>query len=387
MCRTGAKGDQMQYTEKEVTVAELKELYQSDDYEIEISTPDGYQKITNWFDKGSLSMVKVVTDEFNTTCAVNHMLQRTDGLWLAADELTPGESVLTENGHQKIISIVATDTEECYDFTVDHPNHRYWGDGFSSHNSGKSFLASGNIVKNAQAQGIFIILIDSENALDKSWLEALGVDTGEDKLLKLNMAMIDDVAKTINNFVKEYRDAYGSAADEDRPKVLFVIDSLGMLMSPTEVNQFEAGDMKGDMGRKAKALKALVTNCVNMFGDLDIGLVATQHTYASQNMFSPDPVIAGGCLTAGHKIMLASGTAKNIEDIVVGDVVRTLNDDVEVAKTFTFTDKEVFELELQDGTILQATGEHKFLVQLADSTTVWKTVNELSQDDSILSVV
>ena len=63
--------------------------------------------------------------------------------------------------------------------------------------AGKSFICAGNIVKNAQAQGIFPILIDTENALDEKWLHALGVDTADDKLLKLNMAMIDDVAKTI----------------------------------------------------------------------------------------------------------------------------------------------------------------------------------------------
>jgi len=73
-----------------------------------------------------------------------------------------------------------------------------------------------------------------------------------------------------------------------------VVDSLGMLMSPTEVNQFEAGDMKGDMGRKAKALKALVTNCVNMFGSYNVGMCVTNHTYASQDMFDPDDKISGG---------------------------------------------------------------------------------------------
>ena len=156
--------------------------------------------------------------------------------------------------------------------------------------AGKSYIVSGNIVKSAQEQGIFVVLIDSENALDESWLQALGVETTEDKLLKLNMAMIDDVAKTISTFMDDYR----SMNEEDRPKVLFVIDSLGMLMSPTEVNQFEAGDMKGDMGRKAKALKALVTNCVNMFGSYNVGMVVTNHTYASQDMFDPDDKISGG---------------------------------------------------------------------------------------------
>jgi recombination protein RecA len=156
--------------------------------------------------------------------------------------------------------------------------------------SGKSFICSGNLVRHAQQQGIFVVLVDSENALDESWLHALGVSTDEDKLLKLNMAMIDDVAKTISKFMADYK----TLPADDKPKVLFVIDSLGMLLTPTDVNQFDAGDMKGDMGRKPKALTALVRNCVNMFGNHNVGLVATNHTYASQDMFDPDDKISGG---------------------------------------------------------------------------------------------
>ena len=156
--------------------------------------------------------------------------------------------------------------------------------------AGKSYICSGNIIKHAQQQGIFVVLIDSENALDEAWLHALGVSTDESKLLKLSMAMIDDVAKTISTFMQEYK----ALADGDRPKVLFVIDSLGMLLTPTDVNQFEAGEMKGDLGRKPKALTALVRNCVNMFGSYNVGLVCTNHTYASQDMFDPDDKISGG---------------------------------------------------------------------------------------------
>ena len=156
--------------------------------------------------------------------------------------------------------------------------------------AGKSYIVSGNIVRYAQEQGIFVVLIDSENALDETWLQALKVDTDESKLLKLNMAMIDDVAKTVSTFMEDYK----AMAEEDRPKVLFVVDSLGMLMSPTEMDQFQKGDMKGDFGRKAKALKALVTNCVNMFGSYNVGMCVTNHTYASQDMFDPDDKISGG---------------------------------------------------------------------------------------------
>ena len=156
--------------------------------------------------------------------------------------------------------------------------------------AGKSYICAGNIVKEAQKQGIFVVLIDSENALDESWLHALDVDTSEEKLLKLNMSMIDDVAKTISVFMTDYK----AMPEEDRPKVLFVIDSLGMLLTPTDVDQFNKGDMKGDMGRKPKALTSLVRNTVNMIGSHNVGLVCTNHTYASQDMFDPDDKISGG---------------------------------------------------------------------------------------------
>lgn len=366
-----------------VTVGMLKELFHTGQ-EILIQTPDGFQKITAWFDKGELPLVKVVTESgLETVCAENHLLQYSDGQWAAAAIVQEGDYVITVSDEKdKVVSVKPAGKAECYDFTVDHENHRYWGDGFSSHNSGKSYICSGNLVRHAQEQGIFVVLIDSENALDESWLHALGVDTSEDKLLKLNMAMIDDVAKTVSEFMKEYK----ALPPEDRTKVLFIIDSVGMLLSPTDTDQFNRGELKGDMGRKPKALNALVRNCVNMFGEYEVGLVCTNHTYASQDPYSPDPNISGGCLTAGHKVWMADGSAKNIEDLKVGDVVVTLQGHHEVAELFHYTDREVFELELEDGEIIQATGEHMFLTKSENEELVWKTVHELSDGDEIIKV-
>jgi recombination protein RecA len=160
--------------------------------------------------------------------------------------------------------------------------------------AGKSYICSGNLVKNAQAQGILPVILDSENALDEDWLRALGIDTAPDKLMRFGVSMIDEVAKFISEFMKEYKDAYSDLPYEEQQKVLFIIDSVGMLLTPTDINQFEAGDMKGDMGRKAKALTALIKNTVNRIAPHPVGLVVTNHTYASQDMFDPDDKITGG---------------------------------------------------------------------------------------------
>ena len=202
--------------------------------------------------------------------------------------------------------------------------------------SGKSYIASGNLAKNAQEAGYFVVMIDSENALDSDWLHALGVSTDDDKLLKINAAMIDDVAKIISDFMKDFKSTYKDTARDDRPKVLFIVDSLGMLLTPTDVNQFEAGEMKGDMGRKPKALNALVRNCVNMFGEWDVGLVCTNHSYASQDMFDPDDKITGGQgFIYASSIVMAMRKLKLKEDEDGNKVseVRGIRSQIKVMKT------------------------------------------------------
>ena len=182
--------------------------------------------------------------------------------------------------------------------------------------SGKSFICSGNIVKAAQDQGCQVVLFDSENALDEEWLQALDVDTSPEKLLKISVSMIDDVAKTLSTFISDYKTNYGDLPYEEQPKMLFVIDSLGMLLSPTDVDQFNKGDLKGDLGRKPKALTALVRNTVNQLAPHPIGLVATNHTYASQDMFDPDDKISGGQgFIYASSIVIAMKKLKLKEDI------------------------------------------------------------------------
>jgi RecA/RadA recombinase len=158
--------------------------------------------------------------------------------------------------------------------------------------SGKSYVVSGNLVREAQKRGILPIMMDSEYALDRSWVTALGVDA--EKLMRYPVSTVDDCAKMVSDFVKQYEEDYASLPREERQPCLFIIDSLGMLNTPTENDQFAKGEMKGDMGRKAKQLKAFVTQCLKLFGPHDIGLVVTNHTYKSQDMFNPDDVISGG---------------------------------------------------------------------------------------------
>lgn len=182
---------------------------------------------------------------------------------------------------------------------------------FGQSGAGKSYIVSGNIVKNAQEKGIYCILLDTENALDEAWLHALGVDTSEEKMLKFNVSLINDAAKIINDFVKEYKEI----PEDERPKVLFVLDSVGMMNSATQANQFQDSNMKGDMGSKPKELMALMRNCVNLIGGLGIGMVATSHSYGSGDPYNPDEKVSGGAgIVYASSIVVAMKQLKLKED-------------------------------------------------------------------------
>lgn len=376
------------HEEATVTIAELKQMW-TNQYTTPfwIETPDGYQKIGQWFNKGILPMVEVkAVDnygfEYVTVCADNHLIQNTDRSWTMAYNLKVNDNVLTKTINAKVTSVKSVEPQECFDFEILHENHRYYGDGFVSHNSGKSLICSGTVIKNAQDMGIFVVLVDTENALDESWLHNFNVDTSETKLLKLNMAMVDDVAKTISDFMIWYKDEQAPKPEEERQKILFVIDSLGMLMTPTDVAQFQSGEMKGDMGRKPKALKALVTNVTNMFGQYDVGLLCTNHTYASQDMYNPDPKVSGGCLVAGTKIKMADGSVKAIEEVEIGEIVQTILGSQSVSDVHHYH-KSTITISTDNGDIV-CSPEHKFMVMDSSENMIWVKAEDLTEDHSII---
>jgi RecA/RadA recombinase len=170
--------------------------------------------------------------------------------------------------------------------------------------SGKSYIASANIVKDCQAKGILPILIDTENALDESWLLDLEVDTSDGKLLMLKAAKIDDLARIFSDFVEAYKAQYATTPYGERQKVLFIVDSLGMLITENAEKQFDEGDQKGDMGLKAKQLTTTLRVFLAKVASQPIGLLATNHTMVSMDKYSPDPIPGGRMLEFASSVIV-----------------------------------------------------------------------------------
>lgn len=184
--------------------------------------------------------------------------------------------------------------------------------------TGKSYVASGNVVKWCQDNGVLPIIIDTENALDETWMKNFDIDPNG-YIMKISAAMLDDIAKIMSEFLVSYKAEYRDVNFDDRPKVLFIIDSLGMAITPTEEEQFNKGDMKGDLGRKQKQIYSICRNFISSCANEPIGLLCTQHTYASQDMFNPDAVISGGKGLEFTPSIIIAMTKRKLKEDEIGE--------------------------------------------------------------------
>jgi len=157
--------------------------------------------------------------------------------------------------------------------------------------AGKSLIAA-SIAKHAQDNGIIPVILDTEAALDTSFLEGVGLDVSEDKLIRMDIVTITDAHKAIAEVLNAVEDAY---PPEDRPKLLFVIDSLGMMLTEKESKENDKGEMKGDMGQKAKQLKQFYRMATSKLAAKGAGLIATNHTWNGSDAYgNPITEINGG---------------------------------------------------------------------------------------------
>lgn len=142
--------------------------------------------------------------------------------------------------------------------------------------AGKSFL-TGNIIRSAQEMGLGILILDSENAMDTPFLEALGVDTTDEMFVYRGVTSIDQSVSIVSKFIKAYR------KNEETTPFLIVIDSLDALMTESEINAFTSGETKGDQGQQAKQLKRMLAPFMHEIKDLNIAILCTKQVYKTQD--------------------------------------------------------------------------------------------------------
>lgn len=255
---------------------------------IAVQTPTGFKRVSKFFVKQPREIVQIVTVNglYSLNCSADHAVEVSTGEYKFAGTLTTNDWVCTMyDGFQRIESCTSLNVRETvYDFELACPNHEYWAQGIKSHNSGKSFIAS-NVALQAQRAGYHVVYLDSENAIDTEYLRKIGVKIDEDNLTYVSVTTIEDVNNVLSEFFQGYRKEVGKDWDNSVQKTLIVLDSLAMLNSATEMENYDkSGIIKADQGLLAKRRKAMLRLATGHLKSLPVAMVVTDHVYPQDIM-------------------------------------------------------------------------------------------------------
>ena len=212
----------------------------------------------------------------------------------------------------------------------------------------------------------FVFYFESESAISKQMLSDRGVDTKRIGIIPV--ATVQEFRTQAIKILDRYME------QKERLPMLFVLDSLGNLSTDKEISDMSDGKDTRDMTR-AQLIRGAFRVLTLKLGKAQVALVVTNHVYDVTGAYVPIKKMGGGCLVSGTKIQTPEGLVE-VQNIRVGNYVNTIYGDKRVTETFSFNDKEVYEITFDDGSMIKCSGDHKFLV---DGN--WKSVYDLLNAD------
>ena len=302
---------------KTLTYKEVHECLDNSEF-LEVNTPNGLTKINKKFTKEEEGVLITYTDGTETKCAISHHL--------CLPELKPANLVRIgdTNGIKTVSSVEKMPEQLWYDFEIDKDDGLYYQNDIIHHNSGKSLIIS-TIVEFFRRKGMKgILLVPNINLLTQ-----------------------------FHNDIEEY--------------------NLKELHADTEL--IGGGRSVKNINELTKTLTISTwQSMANFEGDLG----------------ELDFVIADECVHPETLITTDKGL-KEIQYLNAGDLVLTINEETKeqeykpiekVHKNLRHSKSEqMYEIEMEDGSKLNITGNHKVQTQRG-----WVRADELTLEDSIIKI-
>jgi len=201
------------------------------------------------------------------------------------DDLNPDATFLNESALSNISSFIDTG---CMALNAIISGSLHGGvpsgriTGFSGPTScGKTYIIN-KILANAQKAGRYVVVFDTENAVDDKGATNMGLDTS-----KLKYCPVETVEQCRNQ-ISQFLDS----VLEKKLKGQFIIsiDSLGNLVSTKEMNDVAAGKEAADMGSRAKGLKSMLRVLTHKAAKADVPILFSNHVYDNPAAMFPSLV-------------------------------------------------------------------------------------------------
>ena len=184
--------------------------------------------------------------------------------------------------------------------------------------TGKTFFAlsicKNFLLSNPDAQ---VIYFETESAISKDMMTSRGIDAK-----RVGLVPVTTVQEFRTQSIKVV-DEYMKLKKEDRPPLLFVLDSLGMLSTSKEVQDATDGKETRDMTR-AQVIKSIFRILSLKLGQAGIPLIVTNHTYEVVGAYVPTKEMGGGSglkYSASSILFLSKKKEKDGTE-VVGNIIK-----------------------------------------------------------------
>jgi RecA/RadA recombinase len=184
--------------------------------------------------------------------------------------------------------------------------------------TGKSFVCL-NVAREAQKKGYDVIYCDTEGAIDKSSAIKFGIDAN--KVRYQPIKTVTEFQTFVANLLELVKKAKAGGAN---PKIMLILDSLGMLSTDKELRDALEGKNAADMGAKAKELRKLFRVITLDLTAAKIPLVCTNHVYAGGGFFptkessgGDGPIFAMSVISFLSKAQLKEGNSSTKTGIIV----------------------------------------------------------------------
>ena len=163
-----------------------------------------------------------------------------------------------------------------------------------------------------------VIYFESESAITKDMIESRGIDSS--RIVIVPVTTVQEFRTQSIKIVDQYIE------DQSDMKMMFVLDSLGMLSTTKEIEDTAAGSETKDMTR-AQLVKGAFRVLTLKLGKAGVPLVVTNHTYDEMGLFAKKVMGGGSGLkyAAASIVFLSKKKEKDGKD-VIGNIIHCRNE-------------------------------------------------------------
>ena len=163
-----------------------------------------------------------------------------------------------------------------------------------------------------------VIYFESESAITKDMIESRGIDSS--RIVIVPVTTVQEFRTQSIKIVDQYIE------DKSDMKMMFVLDSLGMLSTTKEIEDTAAGSETKDMTR-AQLVKGAFRVLTLKLGKAGVPLVVTNHTYDEMGLFAKKVMGGGSGLkyAASSIVFLSKKKEKDGKD-VIGNIIHCRNE-------------------------------------------------------------